>query len=128
MEDFHFPRFVGREAEFAELQGLFAGVVAGHGALGLVVGEAGIGKTALCRQLASYVLTHGGRAMTGHCDEAGELSSPYLPFIEAFGAGSPAGATGSRAAGEAAWSLARLPAELRGDFTGLDASPGWSWR
>jgi KaiC/GvpD/RAD55 family RecA-like ATPase len=44
--------------------------VAGQGALLMVVGEPGIGKTALCEQLASYVTQRGGRALWGHCYES----------------------------------------------------------
>ena len=35
----------------------------------MVVGEPGIGKTALCEQLAIYVAVRGGRTLVGHCYE-----------------------------------------------------------
>ena len=44
----------------------------------MVVGEPGIGKTALCEQLATYVALRGGKALVGHCYEEGSLSLPYL--------------------------------------------------
>src|SRR5438093_8450719 len=50
----------------------------------MVVGEAGIGKTSLCEQLATYVAVRGGQALVGHCYEEGSLSLPYLPFVEAM--------------------------------------------
>jgi tetratricopeptide (TPR) repeat protein len=50
----------------------------------MVVGEPGIGKTALCEQLATYVALRGGRALVGHCYEEGSLSLPYLAFVEAL--------------------------------------------
>jgi tetratricopeptide (TPR) repeat protein len=50
----------------------------------MVVGEPGIGKTALCEQLATYVALRAGRALVGHCYEEGSLSLPYLAFVEAL--------------------------------------------
>jgi len=49
-----------------------------------VVGEPGIGKTALCERLATYATLRGGRTLVGHCYEEGSLSLPYLPFVEAM--------------------------------------------
>src|SRR5438128_712227 len=50
----------------------------------MVVGEPGIGKTALCEQLATYVAVRGGRTLVGHAYEEGSLSLPYLAFVEAL--------------------------------------------
>jgi hypothetical protein len=50
----------------------------------MVVGEPGIGKTALIEQLATYVTLRGGKTMVGHCYEEGSLSLPYLAFVEAL--------------------------------------------
>jgi len=50
----------------------------------MVVGEPGIGKTALCEQLATYVTLRGGKYLVGHCYEEGSLSLPYLAFVEAM--------------------------------------------
>lgn len=50
----------------------------------MVVGEPGIGKTALCEQLATYTAIRGGKALVGHCYEEGSLSMPYLAFVEAL--------------------------------------------
>jgi class 3 adenylate cyclase/tetratricopeptide (TPR) repeat protein len=76
--------FVGREAELRQLQTAFDNALSGQGALLMVVGEPGIGKTALCEQLATYVTLRGGRPLVGHCYEEGSLSLPYLPFVEAL--------------------------------------------
>jgi len=76
--------FVGREHELQELQRAFDGAVSGQGALVMVVGEPGIGKTSLCEQLATYAAIRGGRTLVGHCYEEGSLSIPYLPFVEAM--------------------------------------------
>jgi serine/threonine protein kinase len=45
--------FVGREPELKQLQSSFDGAVSGKGSLIMVVGEPGIGKTAICEQLAT---------------------------------------------------------------------------
>ena len=58
--------------------------MSGQGALMMVMGEPGIGKTALCEQLATYVTLRGGRTLVGHCYEEGSLSLPYLAFVEAM--------------------------------------------
>ena len=50
----------------------------------MVMGEPGIGKTALCEQLSTYVTLRGGRTLVGHCYEEGSLSLPYLAFVEAM--------------------------------------------
>jgi tetratricopeptide (TPR) repeat protein len=76
--------FVGREAELRQLQSAFDAAASGQGSLTMVVGEPGIGKTALCEQLATYVALRGGRALVGHCYEQGSLSLPYLAFVEAL--------------------------------------------
>src|SRR5205814_852563 len=58
--------------------------LSGQGSLTMVVGEPGIGKTALCEQLATYATVRGGRVLVGHCYEEGSLSLPYLAFVEAL--------------------------------------------
>ncbi|HEY33705.1 MAG TPA: protein kinase [Dehalococcoidia bacterium] len=76
--------FVGREPEQKQLQTAFDGAMSGQGALMMVVGEPGIGKTALCEQLSTYVTLRGGKTLVGHCYEEGSLSLPYLAFVEAM--------------------------------------------
>jgi tetratricopeptide (TPR) repeat protein len=76
--------FVGREPELKQLQSAFDGAISGQGALMMVTGEPGIGKTALCEQLSTYVTLRGGRTLVGHCYEKGSLSLPYLAFVEAL--------------------------------------------
>jgi len=76
--------FVGREQEVRQLQSAFDAALSGKGALAMVVGEPGIGKTALCEQLATYVTLRGGTTLYGHCYEEGSLSLPYLAFVEAL--------------------------------------------
>lgn len=76
--------FVGREAELRQLQSAFDSAMSGQGSLMMVVGEPGIGKTALCEQLSTYVTLRGGRTLVGHCYEEGSFSLPYLAFVEAL--------------------------------------------
>ncbi len=76
--------FVGREPELKQLQSAFDGAISGQGALMMVVGEPGIGKTAICEQLSTYVTLRGGKTLVGHCYEEGSLSLPYLAFVEAM--------------------------------------------
>ncbi len=76
--------FVGRENELKQLQAAFNGAISGQGALVMVVGEPGIGKTAVCEQLSTYVTLRGGKTLVGHCYEEGSLSLPYLAFVEAM--------------------------------------------
>ncbi|HEY7466740.1 MAG TPA: protein kinase, partial [Dehalococcoidia bacterium] len=76
--------FVGREQELKQLQQAFDAAMSGQGGLVMVVGEPGIGKTAICEQLATYVSLRGGRTLVGHCYEEGSLSLPYLAFVEAM--------------------------------------------
>jgi eukaryotic-like serine/threonine-protein kinase len=76
--------FVGRESELKQLQGAYDGAASGQGGLLMVIGEPGIGKTALCEQLATYAAVRGGKTLVGHCYEEGSLSLPYLPFVEAM--------------------------------------------
>src|SRR5438309_92701 len=61
--------FVGREGDLRQLQAGFDAAVSGAGGLVMVVGEPGIGKTALCEQLATFAAVRGGKALVGHCYE-----------------------------------------------------------
>ena len=78
------PSFVGRDRELGELTAAFEEAASGRGRLMMVVGEPGIGKTALCEQLGSFAEEHGGLTLVGHCYEEGSLSLPYLGFVEAL--------------------------------------------
>jgi hypothetical protein len=107
--------FVGREQELKQLQAAFDAALSGKGALAMVVGEPGIGKTALCEQLATYAGLRGGKTLVGHCYEEGSLSLPYLPFVEAMRsyvlAREPAGLKSDLGSG--AGEVARIVSEVR---------------
>jgi Cdc6-like AAA superfamily ATPase len=61
--------FVGRERELRQLQAAFGAAAKGDGALILLVGEPGIGKTAPSDQLCQFISSAGGRSLVGHCYE-----------------------------------------------------------
>src|SRR5258708_27961055 len=73
--------FVGRELERSQLCRLLDGTIHGQGALVLVGGEAGIGKTRLTQEIALEAGKRRIRTLRGHCYEE-ELPTPYLPFVE----------------------------------------------
>jgi predicted ATPase len=77
----HPPLVVGRDQELAQLNGLLAEAASGRGALVLVSGEAGIGKTTLVRALGSAAVIQGCTLLTGACYELG-ASPPYSLWRE----------------------------------------------
>ena len=76
-----FSRFVGREAELAELEGALAAVIDGHGhALGIVA-EAGIGKSRLCYEFIQRCRGRGIVVYEAHCVTHGKMI-PFVPILE----------------------------------------------
>jgi class 3 adenylate cyclase len=73
--------FVGRDAERASLRRLVEGALAGHGGLGLIAGEPGVGKSRLVAEIADEAEAHGMWVLTGHCVEMSG-APPYLPYVE----------------------------------------------
>ena len=73
--------FVERDAERASLRRLVEGALAGHGGLGLIAGEPGVGKSRLVGEIADEAEAHGMRVLTGHCVEMSG-APPYLPYVE----------------------------------------------
>jgi DNA-binding CsgD family transcriptional regulator len=78
------PIFVGREAELQRLRTAYDEATEGRAALVAIAGEPGIGKTALCTQLATYATSRGGQALWGHCTETDSVSLAYLPLVQAL--------------------------------------------
>ena len=106
--------FVGREAERAELRRLLDQAVRGQGALVMIGGEPGVGKTRLAEELLLEARQRGVLAWTGHCYEM-EGASPYIPFVEILETAArviPAAALRD-ALGDSAPEVARLMPELR---------------
>jgi class 3 adenylate cyclase/tetratricopeptide (TPR) repeat protein len=73
--------FVERDAERASLRRLLDDVRTGHGRLGLVAGEAGVGKSRLVAEIGDEAEARGIRVLTGHCVEM-MGTPPYLPYVE----------------------------------------------
>lgn len=77
-------RFVGREAELAELLGLLARARDGRAHIAVVTGESGLGKTRLVDELAVRARKEGARVLSGECVELGESELPYAPIVSAL--------------------------------------------
>ena len=73
--------FVGREQEMRTLAGLLEQAVQGQGALVLVGGQAGIGKTRTAEELAAMARARGLAVLWGRCHE-GAGAPPYWPWAE----------------------------------------------
>jgi len=76
--------FVDRKSELAELKCHMDEVILGNGRLVFIVGEAGIGKSRLIKELDSYAISKDVMILKGRCLYE-ENTEPYLPFIDAFG-------------------------------------------
>ncbi|HET9016531.1 MAG TPA: AAA family ATPase, partial [Thermomicrobiaceae bacterium] len=76
-----FPALVGRERERALLCAQLDAMLAGHGGLVLVGGEAGIGKTTLVEDLAIQAEEAGCLVLWGHAYDL-TVTPPYGPWIE----------------------------------------------
>lgn len=73
--------FVGRKAEWALLQNLWADTAIKPPHLVLIKGEAGIGKTRLAEELAEWVRRQGQSVLIAHCySTQGQLA--YAPLVE----------------------------------------------
>jgi tetratricopeptide (TPR) repeat protein len=77
-------RLVGRRAELDQLREMWRMALQGQGAMVLLSGEPGIGKTRLAHELVVYARLSGALVLTGGCYEF-EATTPYLPFVEAIG-------------------------------------------
>ena len=75
--------FVGRKAERAELRQLIAQVKGGTGALVMIGGEPGVGKTRLAEELAARCAREEFQIFVGQCHEMAG-AQPYIPVVEAY--------------------------------------------
>ncbi len=79
---------VGREREQAMLRQALDAMLAGHGSLVLVSGEAGIGKTTLVEWLAREAEAEGCLVLKGGCYDL-TATPPYGPWAEALASYTP---------------------------------------
>ena len=77
------PTMVGREAETAALREAWGRAVAADPGLVMIIGEAGIGKTALAEDLAAQAAESGATVLRTRCYEA-ERSLFLQPIVEAL--------------------------------------------
>jgi predicted ATPase/class 3 adenylate cyclase len=75
--------FVGRAREMEQLKEKLADAFSGLGSVAMVVGDAGIGKTRLLQEFATYARLRGAQVLWGGAYE-GEARLPYGPFAEAL--------------------------------------------
>jgi DNA-binding CsgD family transcriptional regulator len=75
------PRFVGRRAELEALRGALARAAGGCGAVAVVGGEAGVGKSRLVTELAADARRAGATVLVGECVSLGEGELPYGPIV-----------------------------------------------
>jgi tetratricopeptide (TPR) repeat protein len=77
------PLLVGREREQMLLRGQLTSMLAGHGSLVLIGGEAGIGKTTLVDDLTIEAEEQGCPVLWGHAYDL-SVTPPYGPWLEIF--------------------------------------------
>jgi DNA-binding SARP family transcriptional activator len=77
---------IGRTAEMATLRERLTEAWQGRGAIGLIQGEAGIGKTRLVEALIAEAIDAGGQVLLGRAYES-EQVLPLGPWVDAFRAG-----------------------------------------
>jgi class 3 adenylate cyclase len=75
---------VGREDELSTLEDALLAACRGEGSVVVLAGDAGMGKTRLCAELADRAERIGATVLEGSCSEA-DIALPYLPFLEAIG-------------------------------------------
>ena len=77
-------RIVGRSLELAQLEAALADAAGGRPSLAFVVGESGVGKSRLVRELEGRAAAGGTRVLSGDCVELGEGELAYAPLVTAL--------------------------------------------
>ena len=122
--------FVGRDTERTRLRKLLGNAAVGEPHVALLLGEAGVGKSALLKQLGPDVAIRAGAVLHGPCIEA-DVGIPYGPWADVVRSADRAGLVPSRSWRE----LSRLVPDLSGararhseHVVSLDAPSGGSQR
>jgi class 3 adenylate cyclase len=117
-------RFVGRHHEMEQLKAALDGALSGRGALLMLVGEPGIGKTRLAEEFTVYAKLRGAQVLAGRSYE-GSVEVPYYPFVEAFRqyVGTRDDQELRDELGDAAPDLANLVSEVRQRLPDLPQAP-----
>ncbi len=114
----------GRKLELALLNQRIEQAREGHGAVVLVSGDPGIGKSRLCREAEDMARQAGLICVTGHCDEilAGPPFGPWVEVLEGILRRLEPGEARERLGGSTAREIARLVPEVREIIPDLDAA------
>jgi predicted ATPase len=126
--------FVGRETERSMLRRLLERVIAGEGAVAMIGGALGVGKTRISAEFAAEASARGFVTLVGSCYDR-ENSLPFNPFVEILEsamAQSTSQEVFRSALGNDAGEMARLMPQLRRLFPDipppLEVSPEQSRR
>jgi len=115
--------FVGRERELDVLRGGLERSAAGRGSVFMVVGEPGVGKTALLDEFSVRVRESGLLVLWGKCWESGGAPA-YWPWVQVIRAYAQArGVRSHGVAGPGGIALAELVPELCEDVGGIGLLP-----
>ena len=88
--------FIGRTVERQRLRALIDGAARGEPHVAVVLGEAGVGKSALLKQMAPEVGIRSGCVLVGRCIEA-QVRAPYAPWADVVASALQAGIVPARA-------------------------------
>jgi tetratricopeptide (TPR) repeat protein len=117
--------FVGRETERSSIREVIDRALNGHGAVVMLGGGPGVGKTRLAMEMAEYASRVGFRYIVGHCYERDE-PFPFLPFVEILESGLAQAASlddHRRRMGDNAAELAQIAPSLRRAFPDIPQPP-----
>ena len=117
--------YVGREAERGTIRAVLDHAMSGVGALVMLQGGPGVGKTRLAMEMADYAAKKGFQWALGRCYERDE-PFPYLPFVEIIESTLAQAANLDdfrRQLGDNAAELARLVPSLRRLFPDIPQAP-----
>ena len=106
--------FVGRAPQMERLLAKLELASNGHGAVAMLVGEPGIGKTRLLEEFSDVARQRNTIVLRGACYD-GEFQRPYGPFAEVIGAYAHAASLGDlkKVVGHSASTIARIAPGLR---------------